>query len=107
MKKLFNQESKIFIVKFEKVSLTQTKIDDLAISENNTFVLKNLANARPDEPIDLRKSKGCKECIGFVKFTPDALERYTRSVIKRALELRDGIHEQVWKEVSENFSENF
>jgi len=65
------------------------------------------ATAKPDEPIDLRKSKGCKECIGFVKFTPDALERYTRSAIKRALELRDGIHEQVWKEFSENFTENF
>merc|ERR1711962_1331564 len=84
------------------------KPDAFAVAKlDDQLAASSKANARPDEPIDLRKSKGCKECIGFVKFTPDALERYTRSVIKRALELRDGIHEQVWKEVSENFSENF
>merc|ERR1711908_193642 len=34
-------------------------------------------------------NKGCKDCIGYIKVTPEGMERYTASVIKRALQLRD------------------
>jgi hypothetical protein len=96
------------VAKLDDQSAVATKIKD--VLKDPIDIVVDGATAKPEEPIALIKSGlctankgyGCKHCIGFIKVTPEAMERYTESVIKRALQLRDGIHEQVWKEFSQN-----
>jgi len=76
-------------------------------SKDPINMMVDKATVMPMELVPLVMSdscnRGCEDCIGYIKVTPEGMERYTASVIKRALQLRDGIHEQVWKEFAGNF----
>jgi len=105
-KAITKPEEPLVLIKPEAFTMTKLEDQPALVIETKNDVIEDPVNIISDEAIakleeaivllksDSLKAKGCKECLGFMKFI----------VAKKATELHDAVPEQVWKELSGKFN---